>query len=278
MHDFRADLHTHTHCSDGTDAPSDLLHKAKDAHLQGLSITDHDTIDAYTPELFSLAEQLGIQLLSGIELSSEWEGISVHILGYRIDLASSPLRTFLIDMNKRRKERNRAILANLQKRGFFIDETELEAAAKKAFSNRTIGRPHIADMMVSKGYVKTRQEAFERYLRDGASCYAPGIKYTPNEVIEQIHQAGGKAVLAHPHFLKKGALLKKLLSLPFQGIECYYGTLYPEQEKPWVEIAREKGWIATGGSDYHGSIKPYVSLGASWVGLETFSKLNSKAN
>src|SRR3989344_3875175 len=273
MSEIRADLHTHTHCSDGTDAPIALLQKAFEAGLQGLSITDHDTIDAYTPDLFSLAKELGIRLLPGLELSSEWEGASVHILGYNVDLQDKLLRAFLSDMIDRRERRNRAILANLQKRGFFIDEAELKATAKKAFSNRTIARPHIAEMMVRKGYVKTRQEAFEPYLQDGASCYSPGIKYTPSEVIEQIHQAGGKAVLAHPHFFKKGKLLKHLLSLPFDGIECYYGTLYPEQEKPWVKLAQEKGWIATGGSDYHGSVKAYVTLGASWVGLETFEKL-----
>jgi hypothetical protein len=274
--DFRADLHSHTHCSDGSDSPTELLHKAKEAGLQGLSITDHDTLDAYTPELFALAEELGIRLLPGIELSSEQEQASVHVLGYGIDLHSKPLRTFLQDMIRRRTERNRAMLEKLKKRGMPIEEAELLAFAEKQFSGRTIGRPHIAQLMVNKGFVQAPQEAFDRFLQEGACCFVAGIKYSPLDVIEQIHLAGGKAILAHPHFLRRGAFLKQLLSLPLDGLECYYGTLYKEQERPWVEIAKEKGWIATGGSDYHGKIKPHISLGCSWVGLETFNLLSKK--
>jgi hypothetical protein len=271
--EFRADLHTHTFCSDGTDSPADLLHKAKKIGLQGLSITDHDTIDAYTPELFSLADDLGIKLMSGIELSSELGEASVHILGYAIDLQSASLRSFLTEMIKRRTERNRAILAKLAQRGLVITEEELIGTTQKLFSSRTVGRPHIAELMVRKGYVANIQHAFERYLQEGALCFVPGIKFTPRDAIEQIRLAGGKAVLAHPHFLKKGSFLRELLSLPLDGLECYYGLLHPHQETPWVEIAKEKGWIATGGSDYHGSIKPHITLGCSWVNESTYNRL-----
>ncbi len=274
--EFRADLHTHTHCSDGTDSPSQLLQKAKKMGLQGLSITDHDTIDAYSPALFAQAEELGIRLLSGIELSSELGETSVHILGYGIDLQSERLRSFLAEMIRRRNERNRAILAKLKKRGLVIEEEELLAHAKQLFSNRTIGRPHIADLMVRKGYAASIQQAFQIYLQEGGLCYVPGIKYTPREVVAQIHDAGGKAVLAHPHFLKKGNFLRELLALPLDGLECHYGTLYKEQERPWVDLAKERGWIATGGSDYHGEVKAHIPLGCSWVGEEVFNKLASK--
>lgn len=271
--EFRADLHTHTHCSDGTDSPFELLKKAKKEGLQGLSITDHDTIDAYTPELFALAKELSIQLLSGIELSSEVGDTSVHILGYNIDLNCPSLRAFLAQMIERRNERNRKMLSKLEKRGLPITEEELIAHTQKLCSSRTIGRPHIAQLMVQKGYVATIQHAFEKYLQEGALCFVPGIRYSPAEVVEQIHLAKGKAVLAHPHFSKKGSFLRELLALPLDGIECYYGTLRQSQELPWLEIAKEKGWIATGGSDYHGSIKPHITLGCSWVGEETFNQL-----
>jgi len=265
---FRADLHSHTICSDGTDSPSELVHKAHAAGLQGLSITDHDTIDAYTPEIFSLAQKLGLQLLPGVELSSEQDGISVHVLGYNIDLHSTTLKSFLANLIERRAERNRAILAKLAKKGFVIHEQELTA-----FGIRTLGRPHIAELMVRKKYVGSREEAFQRYLQDGASCYAPGIKYTPEEVIEQIHLAKGKAVLAHPHFLRTGAFLRRLLELPLDGIECYYAVFHAAQEVPWIKLAQEKGWLVTGGSDYHGTVKPHITLGCSWVGLEHFEAL-----
>ena len=272
QNEFRADLHCHTVCSDGTDDPRVLLRFAQQAGLQGLSITDHDTMDAYTPELFTEAESLGIRLLPGVEISSEQDEGSVHILGYGYDLNDQSLKEFFVEMQKRRGERNRAILQKLAQRKMPISEEELKAFA----SRRTIGRPHIAQLMVRKGYVQTMRDAFERYLKEGALCYAPGIKYQPREVIDQIHRAKGKAILAHPHFFKKGSFLRKLLDLPFDGIECYYGNLAKELELPWLKIAKERGLIATGGSDYHGSIKPYISLGCSWVSQHTFELLMSQ--
>ena len=266
--EFRADIHCHTNCSDGSDDPIALLHLAKEAGLQGLSITDHDTLSAYTPELFETAKNLGIEILPGIEISSEWERASVHILAYGFDLEDKDFRTFLEEMQTRRTGRNRAILEKLAKFKVAISEKELEAFAKE-----TVGRPHIAQLMVQKGYVSTTQEAFEKYLKEGACCYSPGIRYTPREVIDQIHQAKGKAILAHPHFIKKGHFLKSLLSLPLDGIECYYAKLPKVQELPWLQMAKEKNWIATGGSDYHGALKPHITLGCSWVNRTIFDKL-----
>lgn len=272
MVDFRADLHCHTNRSDGSDEPVELLKKAKEASLQGLSITDHDTVDAYTPELFALAEELSLRLLPGVEISSELEGVPVHILAYGYDLHSVSFAAFLTEIRKRRSERNRAILKKLKEKKMPLDEEEL---AK--FPTKTLGRPHIAAMMMKKGYVSSMQNAFEYYLKDGAPCYAPGFKYTPQEVIDQIHLGGGKAILAHPHFYKKKGYLKKILSCSFDGIECYYALLPKQLEIPWLKLAKERGWMATGGSDYHGSFKN-IPLGSSWVGKETFNALfhNSK--
>ncbi len=267
--EFRADLHCHTICSDGSDHPQVLLRLAKQMGLQGLSITDHDTMDAYTPELIADAENLNVRLLTGIEVSSELDDIAVHILGYGYDLADTDFKDFLVQMQHRRTERNRAILHKLAQRKMPISEEELKAFA----TERTIGRPHIAQLMVKKGYVQTTREAFERFLRERGLCYAPGIKYQPREVIDQIHKAKGKAVLAHPHFYKKGAFLRKLLDLPFDGLECYYALLAKELELPWIKIAKERNLIVTGGSDYHGALKPHLPLGCSWVNLHTFETL-----
>ena len=270
MVEFRADLHCHTTCSDGTDSPEVVIRKAALIGLQGLSITDHDTIAAYTPQLFSLAEELKIQLLAGLELSSEWEKTSVHILGYGIDLQSSSLRDFLISMVRRRNERNENIVQKLKNKGFAIELGEIERLGFPI-----IGRPHIAWLMVKKGYVKSTKEAFDRYLKDGASCYASGIKFTPQEVIDQIHSAKGKAILAHPHFLPQGSFIREILKLPLDGLEGYYGLLHPFQEKHWLDLAKTRNWIVTGGSDYHGSVKPDTPLGASWTSQETFISLIS---
>ena len=204
----------------------------------------------------------------GSEISSEMEGTTVHILAY----AFGPgLIQFIQDVGEKRIERNRKILESLRKKGIVVEEVELRTAGPA----QIIGRPHIAQAMIRLGAVASMQEAFDRYLKDGAPCYAPGGKFAPLEVIQKIHEGGGKAVLAHPHFLKRSRYLRELLLLPFDGIECYYGRLPKEQERPWIRLAKERKLIATGGSDYHGANRPMIPLGASWVGLETFEALKT---
>lgn len=273
MNIFRADIHCHSDCSDGSDSPLHLIDLALAANLQGLAITDHDTIEAYTPELFKKAKTHQLQLLTGIELSTEFYRESVHVLGYGFDVHSSSLRVFLQEMQKRRTSRNRMMLDLLARKNMPISEEELFQFAARKEGKKTIGRPHIAALMVQKGYVATWQEAFQGYLKEGAPCYVPGIKFTPLQAIEEIRKAHGKAVLAHPHLMKRKSKLREILALPFDGIECYYARLPKAQELPWLQLAERKGWIATGGSDYHGAFKPNLSLGCSWVNETTFAKL-----
>jgi predicted metal-dependent phosphoesterase TrpH len=170
MIECRFDLHTHTTCSDGSDSPIKLLDLAKQCGLSGLSITDHDTIAAYTPELFAHAESLGLRLLTGIELSSEWQDQSVHVLGYNIDVHSAELKSFLTQLIIRRDARNAMMIERLKKKGFQIEPEEL-----LAFGDRTIGRPHIAMLLKEKGYVFSIQEAFQKYLGDKCPCFVPSI-------------------------------------------------------------------------------------------------------
>ncbi len=274
--DFRADIHCHTNCSDGFDEPMELLKKAKEANLSGLSITDHDCIDAYSEELFAFAQSLGIRILPGTELSSALNGQTIHVLGYGFDLRSPSLLKVIEETQQKRRERNRLILERLAKNKIVLSEEELwEFVQKKTkrVAHQVIGRPHIAALMVEKGYVPTLQMAFELYLKDGAPGYVSGFRLTPMDVIHAIHQAEGKAVLAHPHFIKNKKILRDLLVFPFDGIECHYGTLDKHLEMPWLELARKKGWIATGGSDYHGAVRPNAVLGSSWVTLDVFEKL-----
>lgn len=270
MDEFRADLHCHSDFSDGTDSPLRLLRIAADKKLQGLSITDHDTLAAYTPELFLAAQKLSISLLVGVEISSGFEGVSVHILGYGSSLLDPKFLRVLKEVQKKRAERNLEILRRLKSKGKEVLEEELMQLCS---SFQVIGRPHIAQVMVLKGYVSSTKEAFDLYLKEGGQCFFPGEKFSSLEVIEAIHTFGGKAILAHPHFFKGGDFLEKLLALPFDGYECYYAKMDKQREAPWIKKAREKDLLATGGSDYHGNFKPYIELGASWVGKETFEKL-----
>ncbi len=260
---FRADLHTHSSFSDGTDSPETLIQLALDTGLSGLSITDHDTIAAYA-EALPIAKEKGLLLLPGVEFSSASQ---VHVLGYAFNLKSEAIADLCARHKTRRLDRNLKILEKLKGLGIRI---EIEELGKEG---HTVGRPHIAQALINRGQVETIQEAFDRYLGEGKPAFDPGEQVTTLETIEVIHKAGGKAVIAHPHLLKRSTLIRQLLQMPFDGLEGYYARFSPSQEKKWINTAEDKGWLTTGGSDYHGSNKPFNFLGSSWVGKETFDLL-----
>ncbi len=271
--EFRADLHCHSLYSDGTLSPKELIDLAKEKKLQGLSITDHDTIKGYSQEVFSYAQEKGIRLLCGVEISSSLQEQTVHILAYGRGVLEESLQKFLSEVVKKRKKRNEEIVDKLNEHGLKVDVEEIyQLALKNGCAETVIGRPHIANLLVEKGYVKNFQEAFQKYLQDGGLCYVSGMKFSPDEVIGHIHQVKAKAVLAHPHVMSL-RLVDSVLEYPFDGIEAYYGRKLPIEEKKWIKIAKDRNLIATGGSDFHGLIKPHLSLGVSWVGIDTFNLL-----
>lgn len=269
MKGFRADLHCHSTCSDGTDTPEELVRHALDIGLSGLSITDHDTVEAYKTAL-PLAQELGLRMITGVEFSTVHNETSIHILGYAFQPDHPAIEKLCARHVKRRTERNRKILEKLAEKGMPIEEEEIYTA-----SPHTVGRPHIAQAMLARGYIKNFLEAFHKWIGDGKSCYARGESVSTKETVDIIHEAGGLAVIAHPHLVQNQTVLQSLFDLPFDGIECYYARFLPPMEKRWHDIAEKKGWIATGGSDYHGSVKPETPLGASWVNEETFQILEA---
>lgn len=264
--EFRADLHCHSFYSDGTDSPEALIQLAIEKKLTGLSITDHDTISAY-PEAIQIAGRFNLPLIVGVEFSSNFRCEPVHILGYSFDLKSQEIARLCEKHKKRRQERNNSILKKLKALGISSELFSLENI------EGTIGRPHIAKFLMEIGIVQTIQEAFERYLGEGKPAFDPGEPISVEETIETIHQAKGVAILAHPHLLKRSITTRELLKMPFDGLEGYYARFGPAREKKWVDIARTKGWLITGGSDYHGATKPHSLLGSSWVGEKTFECL-----
>jgi len=275
MNDFRADLHTHSLCSDGSLNPTEVLQLAKHVGLKGISITDHDTLEAYDSNLLEEAKRLDILLLPGAELSSQLGNVNLHILAYGRGLLNDSFKSFLKEIQHQRIERNQMILEKLNQNGIEISEKELKEFAQKELPHKSkiIGRPHIALLMLKKGYVTTIQEAFNKYIKDDAPCYAKGAKFNPETIIDHVHKSKGVAIIAHPHFYKSRSFIDKLLNLPFDGIECYYSKIDPFYEKKWVDIATKKRWIITGGSDFHGEIKPHIPLGCSWVNYDTFQSL-----
>lgn len=262
---FRADLHCHTTCSDGSLTPKEIIAHAKAVGLSGLSITDHDTVAAYE-EALPAAEQVGLKLGIGIEFSSQEGDLSVHILGYNFILYHPEILRLCAEHRDRRLERNRLILQKLKERKMPLDEAFLHEGF-------VVGRAHIAMKMVENGYVKTISEAFQRFLGDGKPCFAAGRSISTDETLRVIHAAKGKAFIAHPHHLPSGSRLRKLLDKPFDGIECYYSRFFPHQEKQWINLAKERNLLISGGSDYHGVVRPDVPLGCSWVDEATFNKI-----
>lgn len=271
MKDFYADLHCHTTCSDGSLTPKEMVLLAKESGLSALAITDHDSINA-----FNLAEPVAreqnIKLLPGVEFSTMQGDTSIHILGYAFNPSNPLILEFCKKHTIRRKNRNDKILKLLEKANLPITDEEL---LEETTLSHTIGRPHIAKAMMKKGYVISIQEAFKKYLGDGKSCYAEGASYSTSETIDLIHQAKGLAIIAHPHLVDNAKTLQELLKLDFDGIECYYGKFHQNHSERWLKIATKKNWLVTGGSDFHGTIKPNLPLGASFVNEENFNKLYS---
>lgn len=276
MNSFKADLHCHSTCSDGTFTPLQLIRHAKDIGLSALSITDHDTVEAYSAA-FPIATEAGIELLTGVEFSATEDEVSVHTLGYGFDPSSPDILSLCKRHTERRYNRNLAILHLLKKNGMPITEEELAAVCENETTDRhTIGRPHIAMSMLKKGYVTSIPEAFKKFLSEGKPCYAQGETLSIEETLDAIHRAHGLAVIAHPHLLKSSKTLKRLLEMDFDGIECYYGNFPLKDHQRWLKIAANKGWLITGGSDFHGEIKPHSPLGCSWIDETLFRNLQQK--
>lgn len=263
---FKADLHCHTTFSDGSLSPQALIDKAKAIGLSALSITDHDSVEAYKTAL-PYAKEQQMLLGTGVEFSCVFKERSVHLLGYDFDCSHPQLLAFCQRHVLRRTERNRKILEKLKEQKMALEEEELRAMG------HMIGRPHIALLMVKKGYVPSIKEAFYRYIGDGKPCYFQGAAFSIEETIGVIHAAGGKAFIAHPHLLHHSCKMKELLHFPFDGIECYYAHLPKTQERRFVELAKEKHLLMSGGSDFHGDMLEHAQLGSSWVDEATFHKI-----
>jgi predicted metal-dependent phosphoesterase TrpH len=262
MTEYRADCHTHTTCSDGTFTPEELIAHAKNQGLSAISITDHDTLDAY-PKALELAKQEGIDIIPGVEFSTVHEGSSVHVLGYGFDIQNRAIHELCEWHKNRRRRRYHKILELLKKHGMPLEPEE----------RAVLGRPHLAQSMLEKGYVTSIQEAFKKWIGEGKPCFYREEWKGVQETIDVIHEAGGRAIIAHPHLIDNSKILKALLKMSFDGIECYYAKFPISTNAKFLKIAREKNWLITGGSDFHGTVKPSNPIGSSWIKKELFQIL-----
>jgi predicted metal-dependent phosphoesterase TrpH len=253
------DLHSHTNESDGTLSPAQLVEEAVRSGVTVLGITDHDTFAGYE-QAVDPARQAGVELLCGIELSTKLNGQSVHLLGYFPCIAGGleRFRGWVRDLQASRRDRNIRLAARLREFGFDVTLEEAEARGRGM-----TGRPHFAQIMVEKGYVANFRQAFDDYLDESAKGYVYRSEPTLAEAVEHIREAGGISSLAHPVRIN-GDLLSVLPSLCRSGlnaIEAYHSDHSSKETAFYLALAEKHGLLVTGGSDFHGAIKPGVRLG-----------------
>lgn len=269
----RIDLHLHTTHSDGSLPPAEVLALAQKAGVSALAITDHDILDGI-PEAMEAGARLGIEVIPGIEISSRYEDAELHILGYYVDWKDPELQSRLIQLRASRHRRNPLIVAKLNELGLALTYQEVQELA----GTESVGRPHIARVLMEKGYVQSAKEAFTRYLADGAPAYVPRELPGPAEAIAWIRAARGVPVLAHPVWAKQNEvgllrLCEELKAHGLMGIEVHYSTHKPQQTADYLNIAKRLDLLITGGSDFHGVTKPDIEVGIGRGNLKVPEKL-----
>jgi len=253
------DLHMHTTASDGVYSPAEMVRKGHEAGLKLIAITDHDTL-AGIEEGKAEAEKLGITFISGVEISTKYEGISVDILGYGVT-SNARLNDVLLSLRDGREDRALRIIQKFNDIGMPITmEDVLEFSGKGV-----IARPHIARAIVKKGYVNEYQKVFDDYLADGKPCCIDKVILTPQEGIELIRESGGVAVLAHPVLIGDDELVGRLIEENhFDGIEVWHRKQDFNDQKRYMEMAQQYGLMTTGGSDFHTDEHKLGQFGINW--------------
>lgn len=243
----RADLHTHTFHSDGRLSPTELVRSARERGLQGLAITDHDTVDGVA-EGMAAGRRWGVEVVSGVELSVTVGETEVHLLGYFFDLEHEALRRHLDAFREARLERARQMVEKLQALGLPLT---FEAVLAQA-DGGAVGRPHVALALVAAGLVETYQDAFELYLRDHAPAFVAKPLFPAEDALAMLHDAGGIGVLAHPGHWTSDTVLMQLIRAGMDGLEVIHPSHDFMLTRYYRSVARDFGLIETGGSDYHG--------------------------
>lgn len=256
------DLHVHSNCSDGTLTPTELVDHAAALGLAAFALTDHDNTDGLA-EAFAAAEKAGIELVPGIEFSTEYLGTDIHIVGIDFDWKNPAFQERIDYYRSERVRRNQKMIDMMAADGFDISYEQMV----QSFGESVWTRAHFARFLLSKGYIKDISEAFTTYIGDNCKYFIPREKVSPFEVVELLREFGGIPILAHPFQYKFSdevlrALIEKLIRSGLMGIEVYYSTHTQEQCEYLQAIADEYHLTPSGGSDFHGSNKPDIGLGS----------------
>lgn len=247
-----ADLHVHTQASDGEYSPEEVVRQAREAGLAAMGISDHDSVGGIE-EALQAGEKFGVEVIPGIELSSELGTREIHMLGYLIDWRNRKFRVILNIIQDVRKWRAQKMVEKLQGLGLDITYDEVLEEAGDA---KSICRPHIARVMLKHGHVEEFQDAFDRYLRNDGPAYVKRYEMSPSDAIQTIRGVGGIPVLAHPVFAQADEMLPAYIELGLRGLEAYHIKHDEETSKHYEGLARRYELLITGGTDAHGPDDP----------------------
>lgn len=267
-----ADLHLHTHYSDGTYTPAELAVQAGRYGLVAIALTDHDTMEGCAA-LQAACEREGIEFVPGTELTAEHEGRELHLLGYYVDPMASDLQREFQRFQVARQSRIREMVCRLNEL-----QVPLQSETVFALANcRSPGRPHVARALVQGGYCGSVDEAFERFLKKRRPAWVPKRKMSAQDAIGLIHGSGGLAVMAHPGLNHNDALIPKMVEAGLDGLECFHTKHSSGAVAHYLNIARENGLLVTGGSDCHGHSKGRPLIGTVRLPVEYFQRLKAAA-
>ncbi len=266
------DLHAHTTASDGTLSPRELVRLAKEHELRAFAVTDHDTVDGI-PAAREEAESLGVELVPGVEISASFGDVPIHVLGLFIEYREPWLVEFFAEAAERRIDRVHEMVAKLAKLGIDIDPEEVFARS----SHGTVGRPHVAEVLLERGVASSLTDVFARFLGEGCPAYVGYEKVSLEQALALIERAGGIASLAHPYVLDNDGLIPEMVSSGLPGLEVYHRDHSPEQIAGYESLANEHGLLETGGSDFHRPSEEIRQLGCPHLSQDAFEQLRAAA-
>jgi 3',5'-nucleoside bisphosphate phosphatase len=267
------DLHTHTTASDGTYAPRDLVAEAASRGVRVLAVTDHDSTEGLAEAIDEAERRRPLEIVPGIEINCDVEGAEIHVLGYLMDWQAEWFQDFCREQRRERRARIHRMVERLAAIGMPLDADEVFAIVKEG----SAGRPHVAQVMVARGYVKTVREAFDKYLGSGKPGHVPRKKVTPEDAVRIIRKAGGVPVFAHPGLADRDELIPGLIAAGLMGIECYYTEHSAAQRATYLQLCKDHDLVATGGSDFHGPKVRAATLGSPSVPMSAVDALRAKA-
>ncbi len=262
------DLHMHTHFSDGRCSPKETAAIAAERRLAAIAITDHDSLDAL-PEAQECTNKLGIEFVTGIELSCTYQNSDIHMLAYFVDCNYKPLAEKVKFYQAERLKRGEMMVRKLNEMGL---DLRMDTVKRMAGSG-VVGRPHVADALLSEEFVQTFDEAFSRYLGYHAPAYVPKTFFDPVEAIELVHKAGGLAIMAHPGTAKRDDTIDYFKEIGMDGIEVYHSKHTAQQVRHYKSIAEKKNLLISGGSDWHGRPDPRAEMGSQRVPYEVLVRM-----